>query len=108
MINFTNITKKAILKNDQALAVNENTLKLIKLKIDVIKKKINIDFARGYVNDSGEYEITDTQNIVSIEATKDLYDLLITQINSDSIIIKLEKFIVNNKVIKHLGDLREV
>lgn len=105
MIKFTQSIKKAVLDSeDKAVAVQEDTLKLVKFKLDVIKKVMNIDYLRGYTDAEGLWHMTDDK-LLSLEIKGSLYDDITSTVKAGNIITAIEGFIVNRALLKHLGTL---
>ena len=108
MINFTLANKKAILENNIAVAVNENTLHLNRFKINPIGKVINIDFIKGYVNSGGEFVQTEDK-LLSLEIKGVLYDEFMTTIKGKALIDDIESAIIGKELLKQkLGTTTQV
>lgn len=101
MITFTASKIKAILQGNQAIAIEENTLHINRFKINPIAKQINIDFIKGYVS-NGEFIQTEDK-LLSIEVKGNLYERLMTFLEGDKMIDKIENAIVSEQIFKQLG-----
>ena len=108
MITYTITKKKAILENDLAVAINENTLHLNRFKINPIGKLINMDFIKGYVNANGDFIQTEDK-LLSLEIKGALYDEFMIAIKGKVLINDIETAIIGKDLLKQkLGTTTQV
>uniref|UniRef100_A0A6M3J8V6 Uncharacterized protein n=1 Tax=viral metagenome TaxID=1070528 RepID=A0A6M3J8V6_9ZZZZ len=108
MITYTLTNKKAILENDIAIAINENTLHLNRFKINPIGKLINMDFIKGYINTIGEFVQTEDK-LLSLEIKGVLYDEFMIMIKGAKLIDDIETAIIGKDLLKQkLGTTTQV